>query len=151
MREIHYPAVIVAALVAFLVGAVWYTPLLFGDAYSTLRGIDAGAAGGMTPPPGEILGELVRVLVVAYVLARFIAQLGITSAVAALRLGLWVWLGFQAMLLLGAVLHEGMPFPLWAIHAGDALVKTLLMSLILGRWKRPVLETLGTGDTRSRT
>lgn len=54
-----------------------------------------------------------------------------------MRLGLWVWVGFQAMLLLGAVLHEGMPIALYAIHAGDALSKTLLMSLVLGVWKRP--------------
>jgi hypothetical protein len=39
------------------------------------------------------------------------------------------------MLLLGAVLHEKMPPKLYAIHAGDALVKTLLMTVI-GLWRR---------------
>jgi hypothetical protein len=39
------------------------------------------------------------------------------------------------MLLLGALLHEGMPWMLYAIHAGDALVKTLLMTVILGVWR----------------
>ena len=40
------------------------------------------------------------------------------------------------MLLMGAVLHEKMPWTLYAIHAGDALVKTLLMTAILGVWRR---------------
>jgi hypothetical protein len=37
---------------------------------------------------------------------------------------------------MGALLHENMPFPLYAIHAGDALVKTLIMVLIIGVWPR---------------
>jgi hypothetical protein len=48
------------------------------------------------------------------------------------------------MLLLGAVVHEGMPPALYAIHAGDALVKTLLMSLVLGIWDRRSRKGLGT-------
>ena len=143
MREINYPAVAAAAFLAFLVGAVWYTPLFFGEAYLAMRGLDAATAAGATPAPGEIAGELVRVLVVAYVLACLIARLGIADSFGALRLGLWVWLGFQAMMLLGAVLHEGMPLALYAIHAGDALVKTVLMSLVLGRWRRPLRESRG--------
>ena len=39
------------------------------------------------------------------------------------------------MLLVGAVIHENMPVKLYAIHAGDALVKTLLMTVILGVWR----------------
>jgi hypothetical protein len=38
------------------------------------------------------------------------------------------------MLLMGAVLHEHMPWTLYAIHAGDALVKTLLTTVVLGVW-----------------
>jgi hypothetical protein len=54
---------------------------------------------------------------------------------AAVQLGAWVWIGFQATLLLGAVIWENMPWRLYAIHAGDALVKMLLMAAILGVWR----------------
>jgi hypothetical protein len=63
-------------------------------------------------------------------------RLGVGDWKGALQLGLWVWVGFQAMLLMGAVLHEKMPWTLYAIHAGDALVKTLSMTVILGVWRR---------------
>lgn len=33
-------------------------------------------------------------------------------------------------------LWEHMPWTLYAIHAGDALVKTLLMTVILGVWRK---------------
>ncbi len=133
MPGISYVAVVTAAGVAFVVGAVWYTPLLFGNAYLTLRGLDPSSA-ELKPPAGEMLGEFLRYLVIAYVLARFVVRLGIAGWLEALQLGFWLWFGFQGMLILGAVLHEGMPLKLYAIHAGDALVKTLFMAVILGVW-----------------
>ena len=135
-NAINYWAVMVAAFASFVVGAVWYSPLLFGKAYMELRGIDPSAMADMRPPAGELLGEFVRCLVVAFVLAHFVVRLGVRDWMAAAQLGLWVWVGFQAMLLMGAVLHEKMPWMLYAIHAGDALVKTFLMTVILGVWRR---------------
>jgi len=70
------------------------------------------------------------------VIAYFVVRLGVGDWKNALQLGLWIWVGFQAMLLMGAVLHEHMPWMLYAIHAGDALVKTLLMTGILGIWRK---------------
>ncbi|MCI0558207.1 MAG: DUF1761 domain-containing protein [Nitrososphaera sp.] len=136
MFGINYWAVVVAAVAAFVVGAVWYSPFLFGKAYIELRGINPNVPADMRPPAGELLGEFVRNLVVAFVLAYFVVRLGVGDWKGAVQLGLWVWIGFQAMLLLGALLHENMPWKLYAIHVGDALVKTLLMTVILGVWRR---------------
>jgi hypothetical protein len=132
----NYWAVVVAAVAAFVVGAVWYGPLLFGKAHMTLRGLNPGAMADVRPPAGELLGEFVRNVVIAYVLAHFVVRLGVVDWMGAVQLGLWVGIGIQAMLLMGAVLHEKMPWRLYAIHAGDALVKTLLMAVILGVWRR---------------
>jgi Protein of unknown function (DUF1761) len=134
MPEINYLAVVVATVAAFVVGAMWYSPLLFGKAYIELRALSPGAA-AKKPPAGEMLGEFVRYLVVAFVLAHFVVRLGVVDWMGAMQLALFVWVGFQAMLLMGAVIHEKMPWKLYAIHAGDALVKTLLMTVILGVWR----------------
>ncbi len=136
MLKMNYVAVVVAAVAAFVVGAVWYSPLLFGKAYMELRGMNPDALADMRPPAVEMLGEFVRNLVIAFVLAHFVVRLGVGDWKAAVQLGLWVWVGFQAMLLMGAVLHEKMPWMLYAMHAGDALVKTLVMTVILGVWRR---------------
>src|SRR2546422_9534001 len=136
MLRMNYLAIVVAAVAAFVVGAVWYSPLLFGKAYMEVRGMDPAAMADMRPRAGELLGELAKNLVVAFVLAHFVVRLGVGDLKGAVQLGLWVWVGFQAMLLMGAVLHEKMPWMLYAIHAGDALVKTLLMTAILGVWRK---------------
>ena len=136
MLRMNYWAIAVSAVVAFVVGALWYSPLLFGKAYLQARGLSPDAMADMRPPAWEMIGELVKNLVVAFVLSYFVVRLDVADWKAALQLGLWVWVGFQAMLLMGAVLHEKMPWTLYAIHAGDALVKTLLVTVILGLWRK---------------
>lgn len=136
MLGINYLAVIAAAAAALVEGALWYSPLLFGEAWMTLGGMDPGAMADAKIPIGAMIAEFVRSLVVAYVLARFVVRLGIADWMGAVRLGLWVWIGFQAMAVAGSVIHENYPLQLYAIHAGDALVKTLLMCVILGVWRK---------------
>src|SRR5215207_6785080 len=82
-------AVVVAAVAWFLVGPVWYSPLLFGNLWMKLRGLDPAAIGQV--PPWTIPVELMRCLVVVYVLANFVVRLRVTDWRAALRLGLLVW------------------------------------------------------------
>jgi len=134
MIEINYWAVIVAAVAAFIVGAAWYGPILFGKKYIALRGMNPDVIKDMKPPVWELLGEFVRNLVIAYVLARFALQNEAINWMSAVQTGFWIWIGFQATLLMGSLLHEKMPFKLYIIHAGDALVKTLLMAVIIGMW-----------------
>jgi hypothetical protein len=133
--EINYQAVVVAALAALVVGALWYSPFLFGTEWMKLRGINPGAVADVKVSTWEALGEFVRSLVIAYVLARFVALLRVADWNGALLLGVWVWLGFNATLLLGAVIHENMGWKLYAIQAGQGLVSVLVMAAILAAWR----------------
>jgi len=89
----------------------------------------------MTPSMGRVLAEIVRTLVIAYVLARLISILGSNGWRSAVLLAIWLWFGFSAMMWVGAVMWENTPWPVAAIHAGDWLVKTLLIAFILGAWR----------------
>ena len=134
MLGINYWAVIVAAVVAFVMGGLWYSPFLFGRVWMKLRGMNPAAA-GTRMGPAEILAEFVRGLIVAVVLAGFVVNLGVVNWVGAIYLALAVWIGFQATSIVGSVIHEKYPSKLYAIHAGDALAKTLVMAVILGVWR----------------
>ena len=131
MRRMNYLAVLAAAVAAFVVSSVWYT--IFGNAWMELRGINPATAANMRMPAWTMLFVIVQSLVVAFMLAYFIGHLGIIDWKGAVRLGALVWV-FPAMILLGSVVHENVPLSLAAIHAGDWLVKLLLMTLILGVW-----------------
>lgn len=101
-----------------------------------LRGLDPVAAmAGAKMPGGKLLVEFLRCLVLAYVIARFVALLGITTWIGALHFGLFLWIGFPLILLTGSVLWDNVPWRVAAIHAGDWLVKLLVISLIASLWQ----------------
>jgi hypothetical protein len=118
--------VLLAALATLVGSTVYY--IVFGAVYQHLRG---GASA--SPEAWTILAQFGRNALVAFVLATLLRWLSITDRRAAVRLGVLVWLGFQAMEVLGSVLHEHYPFGLYLLHVGDALLTTLIMALILGR------------------
>lgn len=126
--KVHYLAVVTAAAAAFVASAVWYVG--WG---SELAKLSAAYAEAQAPSAWILLAEFARSLVVAYVLARFASLLGIADRKSALRFGIWIWV-FPAAILSGSVLHEDYPLILAAIHAGDWLLKLLVMSLVIGVW-----------------
>jgi hypothetical protein len=135
MLGINYWAVVVAAAVAFVMGGLWYSRLLFGKAWLKLRGVNATVPTGTQMRPAEIVAKFVRGLIVAVGLAGFVVHLGVVNWLGAIYLGLAVWIGFQATSIVGSVIHEHYPLKLYAIHTGDALAKTLVMAVILGAWR----------------
>jgi hypothetical protein len=122
---------VVAALAAFVMSSLYYSPLLLGN---VRRVVDPVATAGTTPSIGRVLGEIVRTLVITYVLARLMALLGGGDWKGAVRLTLWLWFGFSAMMWVGAIMWEKTPWQIAAIHSGDWLLKTLLIAVILGVW-----------------
>ena len=134
MPKLNVSAVLVCAVLAFVIGGLWYSPLVFGNAYSTLRGLGPNSATDMAMPVGELVGEFVRWLVITFILARFMVLLGVADLTGALMFGAWMWAVVYSALA-GSVLHEGYPWRLYAIHAGDGLAKIMLITTILGLWK----------------
>ena len=135
MVHVNYWAVLVAAVAVVGLGWLWYSPLLFFNPWMRLRGMDPVAAmAGAKMPAGKLLIELVRCLVLAYVIARFTALLGVSSWMGAVHLGLFLWIGFPVILLAGSVLWENVPWKVAAIHAGDWLVKLLVIPIVVSVW-----------------
>jgi len=126
---------IAAAVVPLVTSTVWYA--VFGGAYAALL------AGHGMPPPGvqpaawQVIGQVARNGVVVAALAVLMGRLRVTGSASAVRLGLLVWAGFQAMEVLGSVLHEQYPVGLYLIHVGDALQATLVMALLVARSTAP--------------
>jgi|SRR6267143_4986394 len=135
MVHVNYLAVLVAAIIVFVLGWLWYSPLLFYKPWMRARGMDPAAAmAGAKMPAGKLVIELVRCFVLAYIIARFVALLGIGSWMGAVHFGVMLWIGFPVILLTGSVLWENTPVKVAAIHAGDWLVKLLVIPIIVSVW-----------------
>jgi len=135
MVHVNYVAVLVAAIAVFVLGWLWYSPLLFYKPWMRARGMDPAAAmAGAKMPGGKLVVELLRCIVLAYVIARFVALLGISSWMGAVHFGFLLWIGFPVILLIGSMLWENTPAKVAAIHAGDWLVKMLVIPIIVSVW-----------------
>ena len=135
MVHVNYLAVLVSAVVAFVLGWLWYSPLLFFKPWMRLRGLDPEAAmKDAKMPTGKLVIELVRCLVLAYGLARLVALLEVARWLGAIHVGLFLWVVFPVVLLAGSVLWDNVPWKVAAIHAGDWLVKLLVVPVILTVW-----------------
>ena len=132
MVRMSYFPFLASVIAAFVASSVWYSPLLFGKQFMELSGVGPSAG----PNVGKVVGELGRNLILAYVLGRFVVLLEVVDWKGALNLGVWLWIGFPVLLLSGSVMWQNVPWMLAAIHAGDWLVKILLIAVILGVWRR---------------
>ena len=130
----------VVAVLCFIMGALWYSPLLFGNMYFALRGMEAGSAS--TPSQGQFIAEIVRCVISATCFALLIIRLGIVSVKDALELAFLIWIGFQGFVLIGSVIHEGYLVKLFAIHAGDALIKAMISCVLLALWHKRAAPTV---------
>jgi Protein of unknown function (DUF1761) len=131
-RGLNYLAIAVATVVAFVEGSLYYSPFMFGPLWMRLSGMDASAAAKVSP--WAVVGEITRDFVLTYVVARLVARLTDANWRSATGLGLWLWVGFPLMLLSGSVMWQGVSWKIAAIHAGDWLVKLLLITTIVGAW-----------------
>ncbi len=135
MVHTNYLAVFVVAVVVFLLGWLWYSPLLFFKPWMRLRGLDPEAAmQNAKMPGGKLVIELARCFILTLVIARLMALLGVHSWLIALHSGFFLWIGFPVILLTGSVLWDNVPWKVAAIHAGDWLVKLLVIPLIVTLW-----------------
>lgn len=129
--DLNWLAVIVGAVAYWLVGALWYSPVLFGKKWQAITGVTAENSGGLV---ATYLGSLVVMFLQVTALA-FIAQaIGVTELVDAIELGLGISVGFCALQLLLNQIYEKRSRELMMINAGYAIVGLTLASVIVTLW-----------------
>ncbi len=129
MPDIDVLAVLVAAIVVFVIGFAYYAVFA-----GQLAEVSAAAAAGGQPPPWKIAAEFSRGLILATVVAGLASQGEIDEWTGGLLLGLALWIGFPFVLWTGAMLHEHTPLKLAVVHGGDWLVKLLVVGVIVSIW-----------------
>jgi Protein of unknown function (DUF1761) len=121
-------AILAATAAGFLIGGAYYAVL-------GARLAEVSGAASEAMPPWKIGVELLRCLALAAVLAFLVSETGTDEVGAALLLGLVLWVGFPAVLLTGAMVHDDAPLTLAAIHGGDWLLKLLVLTAIVSAWQ----------------
>ena len=130
MPDVNWLAVLAAAISAFLLGGLWYSPALFGKAWQRGAALtDEQLKGGN---PAKIYGgSFVLSLIAAATFAMFLGKLPVGTATAyGFCAGLtWVAASFGIN-----YLFERKPLSLFLVNGGYHALQFTLYGLILGLW-----------------
>jgi hypothetical protein len=131
--HINHFAVIVSALSTFLLGGLWYSPILLGKAWQRENKFSDEDLKNTNMV--KIFGlSFIFSLVMAYNLAFFLGDPSIRAGMGALY-GLFTGLGWVAMSICIIGLFERKTWTYLLINAGYVTIAFTLMGLIIGVWK----------------
>lgn len=129
---INYSALVVAAIMRFLFGWLWYSPLLFGKAWVSLTNCNPEEM--KRRMPRLALADLIANFVMAFVLVHAVHYAGAVNASQGAAVGFFNWLGFIATVMLMLTLYEKRPAKLLWINSGFQLISLLIMGAIVAVW-----------------
>jgi hypothetical protein len=134
--NVNIIAVLVAAVVTFVLGMFWYSPVLFGRQWMEAHGYTREQMEGMRR--GMLKAYVISLgcyIVMAWVLAQFAVYTNASGPAQGLWLGFLSWLGFVAATGLTAHVFSGKRFATFVIDAGYQLSYLLIMGLLLASWR----------------
>ena len=131
--KINYLAVIVSAVVHWILGGAWYG--IFSKPFTGFIGEEKMKDLETRSEAKAFILAFVSSLILSYLLARFLRYTEARTAVDGLRVAVMLWLGFIAASQLLTVLFEGRHFGLYLLNIGYQLVACSAAALILVAWK----------------
>jgi hypothetical protein len=131
----RHAAVWIAAIVFFVLGALWYNLLSSRWLIAIGKTMDQIAADQGGSPLPYVIG-FAAILVMCYALSWLIERLHATSLAAGMQLGATVALGFICANLALNYGFEWRPVALWLINGAYAVVGLAIAGAIIGGWKR---------------
>lgn len=130
-KRINYLAVLVAAVVAMVIGYVWYLPGVFGTQWMTLAGFTEPPEGSMAQAMGlGFVNSLVKAFILALLIDWAKGQTWRCGAV----IGLACWIGFAATVRADGIIWAQRPPGLFWIDGIYDLVSYVAMGIIIGSW-----------------
>ncbi len=135
--DVNYLALLVATVLAFALGALWYSNLMFARPWLAAQELTEAELKerqeGKSMPLMFGLTFLAW-LVTGYVLAHMVDYTGAITWMDGMQTAFWLWLGFVVTATLIHGLFEFRDVRLYAVNLGYHLVGLLIMGAILAAW-----------------
>lgn len=133
--KINYPAVLVAAIVHWILGAVWYG--VFSSTFLELIAWTPAQVAAIESQSHviEYILSFLSSLVLVYILAHFMQYTKATNFAGGLQTAFWLWLGFIVTTQLPTVIFERRKTGLYLLNIGYQLVACLAAGALLAAWK----------------
>ena len=136
--RINYLAVLVSGVVIFILGGLWYSPVLFAKRWVALMGkseAELKAAAQGSSMPLLYLAAFLCGLVIAFVMAVILNRFTPVTPMQGAMVGALCWIGFAAPTAFATAIFSMTPKGLWMINSGYNLVSFIIAGAILGAWR----------------
>jgi hypothetical protein len=133
--KINHLAVLVAVVLQFVLGFLWYGPF-FGEPWMGMVGLDMATIEANPPGAGEWITNIVSAVVSMYVLAWLFTKINVTSLVQGLLIGLLIGIAFVLLSTMTSGMFAKDPYGLAWITGGYTTVGLALGGAVLGAWKK---------------
>jgi hypothetical protein len=136
--HVNYLAVLICGAIIFVLGGLWYSPLLFAKKWIALMGLsdeDIKKAASSSNMPMMYLMAFVCGLLVSGAMAVIIGKSGDVSIISGVLLGAICWLGFAGATSFATALFSMQKKGLWLINSAYNLVSFVIAGAILAAWK----------------
>jgi len=130
----NYVAVVVCAVVYWLLGGLWYG-LLFGARWMALENMTVEQGRSMSSALPYIITFLLNLLI-AYILSQLCSWRNANTVGRGAAIGVLLWVGIVAPITYTTYMYEMRPKELFAINEFFPLVGLCLMGAILGAWTK---------------
>lgn len=133
LADVNFLAVAVASLMYYFLGALWYSPVLFGPTWAKLLGIKFdGDKKGLWK---LMLFSFINTLITSFIMSLYGAGMGANTFLAGLCLGASTAVGFMVTTITTTFLYEGKPTKLYFIDIGYHFVGFLISGVVLSVWR----------------
>jgi hypothetical protein len=129
----NYWLLLLAAVANFVLGALWYSPLLFGKQWIKAQGFSKAKEEALKKKPMAmpmVINFLTSILMVV-VISFGIHIFGIGTMRGAIAFAFAAWAGFMIPAVVNPVLWAGESVKVGAINAGFYLVGVIIVALIV--------------------
>jgi hypothetical protein len=131
----NYLAILIAAIVSFLLEAGWYSFFLQGWLDGIGRSREWLLSSGVNPA-FQYAVALVAAAVIASAISCITQLTGKQTALRGIKVAALLWFGFVFTTLSLEYVFEVRPVSLLAINAGFLLLSMIVMGAIVGAWKK---------------
>jgi hypothetical protein len=132
LPQVNILAVVVATVIQMVIGALWYSPVLFSKQW--LIWVNRKPE-EINSDPKMYLFTAIAWLITSFVLALVVRAFGATTFVDGVVVGLLVWAGFSATATFVSTLFAGPNQKVWGLFAGYQLVTLVIGAVLLTLWR----------------
>ena len=129
---VNWIVVLVASVIAYIVGALWYSPVLFGNLWLKLNKVNNVKAHKMSS--ATIVSGFILTVIFNIVLAYVVQFSEVVGFFGGMSVGFLLWVGFIATTSFSSVLYLKKPLKLYWIDSLHYLVTMMLVAGILAVW-----------------